>query len=254
MINFGNIKSKISQAYYSDVINESNWYGSLYKEYIKTIKSSPVLMLEYVIYQNLKKNNMGYDESLRYIDENILALSKIDAKKLNEENLKLEKFYLTDIKLDSDTEKLNNSIHSIITESILKTKSTNINKLHSSVNLIVENLTKKIVKDEQINTSSFDSSKIFNMTKKRLEESIQKMDDEKIELINLYIKKDFNELKNKFNLLKEHVCSCVKNDSKLSKDIKDKSIDIINEMNFDSETFVENINKLYQIKEIDENT
>ena len=88
MVNFGNVKSKLNKAYSQDLIENTDKYKKLYEEFLKTIKSSPVLMLEYTIYENLKKHNLDYNESLRFIEANISALSKIDKNELLKENKK----------------------------------------------------------------------------------------------------------------------------------------------------------------------
>ena len=44
MVNFGNVKSKLNKAYSQDLIENTSKYKKLYEEFLKTIKSSPVLM------------------------------------------------------------------------------------------------------------------------------------------------------------------------------------------------------------------
>ena len=126
MVNFGNVRSKLNKAYSQDLIDNTNKYKKLYEEFLKTIKSSPALMLEYTIYENLKKHNLEYNESLRFIEANVSALSKIDKNVLLKENKKIQKFDLKEITLSEDKIQLNENIENVINESVFK-KITNVN-------------------------------------------------------------------------------------------------------------------------------
>jgi hypothetical protein len=55
MVNFGNVKSKLNKAYSQDLIDNTNKYTKMYESFLGTVKSSPILMLEYTIYENLRK-------------------------------------------------------------------------------------------------------------------------------------------------------------------------------------------------------
>jgi hypothetical protein len=169
MVNFGNVKSKLNKAYSQDLIENTSKYKKLYEDFLKTIKSSPILMLEYTIYENLKKHNLDYNESLRFIEANISALSKIDKTELLKENKKLEKFNLKEIELSEDKIILNQNIENVINESVFK-KITNVNKLHESVNFLIESLTKKDETKLEKSDKNFKVTHIFHLAKKKLEE------------------------------------------------------------------------------------
>ena len=202
MVNFGNVKSKLNKAYSQDLIENTSKYKKLYEEFLKTIKSSPVLMLEYTIYENLKKHNLEYNESLRFIEANISALSKIDKTTLLKENKKLEKFDLEGIELSEDKLKLNQNIENVISESVFK-KITNVNKLHESVNFLIESLTKKDETKLEKTENGFKVSHIFHLAKKKLEEKFSNLQPDEMEIISSFIKGDEKKKKTVFENYKK---------------------------------------------------
>jgi hypothetical protein len=250
MVNFGNVKSKLNKAYSQDLIDNTSNYKKLYEDFLKTIKSSPILMLEYTIYENLKKHNLDYNESLRFIEANISALSKIDKTELLKENKKLEKFDLKEIELSEDKIKLNQNIENVINESVLK-KITNVNKLHESVNFLIESLTKK--EDTQIKKSdnTFKVSHIFHLAKKKLEEKFSNLQPDEMEIISSFIKGDEKQKKTVFESYKKSTKTYLLNEKdNISSEVLNETFDFIDSLEYNSETAISNLSKLFEIKNL----
>jgi len=250
MVNFGNIKSKLNKAYSQDLIENTSKYKKLYEEFLKTIKSSPVLMLEYTIYENLKKHNLEYNESLRFIEANISALSKIEKLELLNENKKLEKFDLKEIELSEDKIILNNNIENVINESVFK-KITNVNKLHESVNFLIESLTKKDESKLEKTDKGFKVTHIFNLAKKKLEERFSNLQPDEVEVISTFIKGDEKKKKTVFESYKKSTKNHLLNEKdNISSEVLTETFDFIETLEYNSETAINNLSKLFEIKNL----
>ncbi len=253
MVNFGNVKSKLNKAYSQDLIENTSKYKKLYEEFLKTIKSSPVLMLEYTIYENLKKHNLDYNESLRFIEANISALSKIDKDVLLKENKKLKKFDLKEIELSEDKINLNKNIENVINESVLK-KITNVNKLHESVNFLIESLTKKDETQLKKSDNNFKISHVFNLAKKKLEEKFSNLEQDEMEIISTFIKGDEKNKKVIFENYKKSTKNfLLKEKDNISSEVLTETFNFIDTLEYNSETAINNFSKLFEIKNLNSN-
>jgi hypothetical protein len=250
MVNFGNVKSKLNKAYSQDLIENTSKYKKLYEEFLKTIKSSPILMLEYTIYENLKKHNLDYNESLRFIEANISALSKIDKNKLLKENKKLERFDLKGIELSEDKIILNQNIENVINESVFK-KITNVNKLHESVNFLIESLTKKDETKLEKTENGFKVSHIFHLAKKKLEEKFSNLQADEMEIISTFIKGDEKKKKTVFENYKKTTKNFLLNEKdSISSEVLTETFDFIDNLEYESGTAINNLSKLFEIKNL----
>jgi hypothetical protein len=253
MVNFGNVKSKLNKAYSQDLIDNTNKYKKLYEEFLKAIKSSPVLMLEYTIYENLKKHNLDYNESLRFIEANISALSKIDKQQLLKENKKLQKFDLKEIELSEDKIKLNQNIENVINESVFK-KITNVNKLHESVNFLIESLTKKDETKLEKTDNNFKITHIFHLAKKKLEEKFSSLQTDEMEIISSFIKGDEKQKKTVFENYKKSTKTHLLNEKdNISSQVLTETFDFIDSLNYNNETAINDLSKLFEIKNLNSN-
>jgi len=250
MVNFGNVRSKLNKAYSQDLIGNTNKYKKLYEEFLKTIKSSPALMLEYTIYENLKKHNLEYNESLRFIEANVSALSKIDKNELLKENKKIQKFDLKEITLSEDKIKLNENIENVINESVFK-KITNVNKLHESVNFLIESLTKKEEAQLKKTDKNFKVSHIFSMAKKKLEEKFSNLEKDEMEIISTFIKGDEKNKKVVFENYKKQTKNFLLNEKdNISSEVLTETFDFIDTLEYTPDTAVNDFSKLFEIKNL----
>jgi hypothetical protein len=250
MVNFGNVKSKLNKAYSQDLIDKTNKYTNLYESFLATIKSSPILMLEYTIYENLKKHNLEYNESLRFIEANISALSKIDKNELLKENKKLEKFDLKEINLTEDKVRLNENIENVINESVFK-KVTNVNKLHESVNFLIESLTKKEEALLQKTDKYFTVNNIFLLAKKKLQERFSSMQDDDVEVISNFIKGDEEKKKTVFENYKKNTKTFLFTEKdNISSEVLTETFNFIDSLEYNKETAIDDLSKLFEIKNL----
>jgi hypothetical protein len=210
-------------------------------------------MLEYTIYENLKKHNLDYNESLRFIEANISALSKIDKKTLLKENKKLEKFDLKEIKLSDDKIKLNENIENVINESVIK-KIANVNKLHESVNFLIESLSKKDDIEFKKTNKNFKINHVFNLAKKKLEEKFSTFEKDEMEIISGFIKGDEKNKKNIFENYKKSTKNfLLKEKDSISSEVLSETFNFIDTLEYTSDTAINNLSKLFEIKNLKSN-
>jgi hypothetical protein len=253
MVNFGNVKSKLNKAYSQDLIDNTNKYSKIYESFLGTVKSSPILMLEYTIYENLKKNNLEYNESLRFIEANISALSKIDKDELLKENKKLEKFDLKEINLSEDKLTLNKNIENVINESVFK-KVTNVNRLHESVNFLIESLTKKEEEKLVKTDKKFNVNNIFLLAKKKLQEKFSNMEDSELEVVSNFFMGNEEKKRTVFENYKKSTKNfLLKEKDSISSEVLSESFNFIDSLEYTNDTALNNLSKLFEIKNLNSN-
>jgi hypothetical protein len=253
MVNFGNVKSKLNKAYSQDLIDNTNKYTKMYESFLGTVKSSPILMLEYTIYENLKKNNLEYNESLRFIEANISALSKIDKDELLKENKKLEKFDLKEINLSEDKLTLNKNIENVINESVFK-KVTNVNRLHESVNFLIESLTKKEEQKLVKTDKKFNVNNIFLLAKKKLQEKFSNMEDSELEVVSNFFMGNEEKKRTVFENYKKSTKNfLLKEKDSISSEVLSESFNFIDSLEYTNDTALNNLSKLFEIKNLNSN-
>jgi hypothetical protein len=253
MVNFGNVKSKLNKAYSQDLIDNTNKYTKMYESFLGTVKSSPILMLEYTIYENLKKNNLEYNESLRFIEANISALSKIDKDELLKENKKLEKFDLKEINLSEDKLTLNKNIENVINESVFK-KVTNVNRLHESVNFLIESLTKKEEEKLVKTDKKFNVNNIFLLAKKKLQEKFSNMEDSELEVVSNFFMGNEEKKRTVFENYKKSTKNfLLKEKDSISSEVLSESFNFIDSLEYTNDTALNNLSKLFEIKNLNSN-
>jgi hypothetical protein len=225
----------------------------MYESFLGTVKSSPILMLEYTIYENLKKNNLEYNESLRFIEANISALSKIDKDELLKENKKLEKFDLKEINLSEDKLTLNKNIENVINESVFK-KVTNVNRLHESVNFLIESLTKKEEEKLVKTDKKFNVNNIFLLAKKKLQEKFSNMEDSELEVVSNFFMGNEEKKRTVFENYKKSTKNfLLKEKDSISSEVLSESFNFIDSLEYTNDTALNNLSKLFEIKNLNSN-
>jgi hypothetical protein len=253
MINFGNIKSKIHIAYAKDLIEKTNKHIGLYESYLLTIKSSPILMIQYLIFENLSKNGLEYNESLRYIDENLNSLKKFTKKEIISENKKLQQFDLKDIKLNQNKININKNIQNLINESVFK-KIPNINILHESTNYLVSSLnTQKESKNNVHSKNEYKLDDFIKIVKKKLDESFEEYNDDEVEFLYAYINENTEKVKDLFEGFKQKAKNIlINNKENISSEIYDNSIKFIDSILYENSTVIDNLEKLLEFKKLED--
>lgn len=261
-INFGFIKDGLVKSTTSLYLNESKVNNDL-KDFLKIVKSSPVLTLEYIIYKNIENKHIPDDVlATRYIDENISLLKKYSKKEILNENEKLSIFQ-KEYEISKEKQNLYESISTIILENTPDNTYKNVDKIHGAFeNVLTYIKTNKKENELNENKSLFEEYKdkylnidfIFNNAIKKFNDKYSHLSEGEKRILKVFIKEDIGEKEKLFNSLINETLEKVNNlllteesadiSNKLQK-VKEK----ITEMKFNEETVVDDIVKVNNLKE-----
>jgi hypothetical protein len=261
-INFGFIKDGLVNSTTSLYLNESKLTNDL-KDFLKVVKSSPVLTLEYIVYKNIENKYIADDVlATRYIDENISLLKKFTKKEIISENNKLSAFE-RDYQISQQKEKLYESISTIILENTSDNRFKNVDKIHGAFENVL-NYIKNNKSNQELNEnkSIFEEYKdkylnidfVFNNAIKKFNEKYSHLSEGEKRILKVLIKEDNTEKEKLFNTLINESLDKIENllvteesaevSNKLQK-VKQK----INEMKFNEESLIDDIVKINTLKE-----
>lgn len=245
MLNFGTIKNKVShmigEAYLSATPEKAE---NVYREYMKTIKGSPVLMLEYIVFKNLEKQGVSTNSAHHFIDENVALFKRFKKSEVISEHLKLKQFAF--IKMNDTNRQLNESIQNLIIENTRTERIPNINKIHDAVSIILESITKKSVDIKTSESSKYSLKSMMAAVKNKLAESYEELNESDKTILSLLLEKDVKKQEKLFSELKQKGIDFV-NESNIDDDTRKEATSQIKSLEYKSETLAENVFKLYEL-------
>ena len=229
-------------------------------EFFQIIKKSPILQLEYKVFNNLKNKHINNDVlATRYIDNNIKLFEIYTTDEIINENKKISKFVDENIlnRLDKKNVNLFESIHNLIIETIKDYEDIDVDKIHESFDVILNHIKTNENEDDINNKSkhvvSEDIIKIavdkFNEKYSKLSENeiklFKKLTEstvtEKEKLLNQYKTLNIDMLNSiKSNGLNDKIMESVKKIESIEYDSKNIDRDIINLFKLNSELNEEN--------------
>jgi len=244
------ISKKLKDSYFNNnLIEESK---GLTTQFFDIIKNSPILQLEFKVYDNIENKNIENELiATRYIDNNIKLFEIYTNREIDDEYKKLENFLIEVDKIDLNPEKtkLYESIDNLIRESLNDYNNINVDNIHESFIVVLNHIKsnkKQLVENIELNNINENIIEIainkFNekydnlneSDKKLLKKLIKSSDDEKQNLLEEY-KKD--------NLI---ILENIHNDN-----IKDKilkTIQKIKEISYNPQTINDDIIGLHELK------
>lgn len=254
-MNFGTIKDIYTKSLIDSYVNESKSDNKKkYKEFIKNISESPVLRTQFIVYKNIENGYFDSEVSaVEYLKENISLFDNFKKKDIIEENKKL--FAKAPFKQDKeygDKKTLHESIHNLIT---LGKKAETINTLHESFEYVKKWLTtpKKIVESTK-KSKPVNANKFLEIATKKYNEKYSNISEEEKKVIKTILS---NNEKEKIilltNMIRESIV-LINNSLKQFGDnieIKTKLLeakDVVYNLEYNEETFKEDILKIYELK------
>jgi len=242
------ISNKLKDSYFNNKLTEES--KKLTTDFFNVIKNSPILQLEFKIFNNLENKNIENDlAATRYIDSNIKLFEVYTTSEINDERKKLNAFLNEESELDSDKIKLYEAIDNLIMESINDYDNIDIDCIHESFTTVLNHIKSP---KEQLN----ETSEIKLINEDVIEIAIGKF-NEKYETLN---ETDKNLLKKliKSNVIeKQKLLEQFKNENLIilervnQNSIEDKitkTIQKIREMSYNSKTIDDDIISLHELK------
>jgi hypothetical protein len=251
--NFGFIKASLASMIAQSYINESNidQTKKLYWDYLSTIKNSPILALEFVIYKNIENKCSKNDSAIiKYIDENISLLKKYDFKSIVQENKKLDRFFV-DSTIDPIKSKLYESIESIIFENTKRIP--NIDLIHESIEHIIEYIksNKKVL---DLNESTEESNDdVIKIAVKIYSDKYSNLDETERKIMKVMVSENETEKIDMFEQIKNQTVEYLESIKEKNPD----SLELINECitniqatEYNQSTVIDEIVKIQSLKEV----
>ena len=253
MQNFGRIKNTFNGILAESVVTKQDANKQLFKKYVKAIKESKILTLQFLVYNNIE-NKVDTDSNSAnfFVNENLKLLEKFKIEDIIKENAKL-------VSLDKSVEgKLNETyklseLHESLSKLITTKRTANsideISKnLVSVVDYIKTNKVKEINEVIDLPTSMISSIMVDKYNKKysTLDESeklvlkalIESTDEEKKTVYSTMVRECIDlinvKLKTSDTIVKDKLLS-----------VKDK---LLNDKQEIDENFNKNISKLVELK------
>ena len=215
------------------------------------VKNSPVLQLEFKVFNNLEGKHIENDQiATRYIDNNIKLFEVYTIEEINAERKKLKPFISeTDIPVDEEKVKLYNAIDSLIKESLKISDDVDVDKIHESFTLVLNHIKspkKELLENVEVEPINED---VIEIAVGKFNEKYVSLDENDKDLLKTLIKSSSKE---KQALLEEYKTETLSVLEKINEaDAQDhivKAIAKIKEMVYNRKTVEDNIIGLHELK------
>lgn len=152
-LNFGAVRDSITRLYSNEVLKEST--SNSLKRFTDTIKKSPTLLKQHLVYKNFEDSKPFEKERLaeRFISQNLSILKGIKWQDVISENKKIRIELLENSHVESNggkKDKLYNNIHTLI-ESVTKPGFSNVQEEQIAYEYVLEHLTRPIQESVKTN-------------------------------------------------------------------------------------------------------
>ena len=265
MKNFGIAKKIISNKITNEFINNGVLLESknLSGKFLKILKESKILQLEFEVYNNLLNKTITNDSlATRYIDENINIFKNFSKKQISEAHENLNEFIDESfIFISEDEIKLYDSINTLIIESTKDGGIGNIDAIHEAFTLVLDYITtnKKtnLIFENENKLLNLDLSLDNDLTLENIIESAldkfnkkyDNLNENDLKIIKIFSSNNINEKNKIFKSLKEEILEKLSSINKNGIEDKiNKTIQKINEMKNDDESLLNNVIELNDLK------
>jgi len=253
-MDFGTIKNIYAKFLINSYINESKKDNNkkVYTNFIKNIAESSILRTQFVVYKNIEN---GYFDSeisaVEYLKENISLFDKFNKKNIIKENENLYKKMPNSYKGNYEVKDIHEALNNLIT---LEKKAETINTLHTSFETLKKWLTTPKTITETTKKPKVDANKFLEIVTKKYNEKYSNISEEEKRVIKTILSDSDIE---KEGLLKDMVKEAIVLINKSLKhygenlEIKGKLLeakDVIYNLEFNKETFKDDIMKVYGLK------
>lgn len=242
------ISNKLKDSYFNNnLIEESK---KLTMDFFDVIKTSPILQLEFKVFNNLENKNIENDLAVtRYIDSNIKLFEIYTISEIRKEHEKLNEFINEDIDIDSDKFKLYDAIGTLITESINDYDVVNVDNVHESFEIVFNHIkTQKKPLVESHEAKPVDDN-VLEIAINKFNEKYDNINEDDKNILKKLIKSNDTEKEKLFEEYKNEcitILESVKN-NEIENEIW-KTIKKIREMKHNSKTINDDIIGLHELK------
>lgn len=244
------VSNHLKESYFTNTsLNESKGMAS---NFIDVVKGSPLLQLEFKVFDLLENKHIPNDESaIRFLNKNIMVFETYTIEELEEENAKVQSFINENVdnNLDKKRLELYTAIGGVIEESVKAPEDVDIDLLHESTEFVLNHL--KTPKNEivKVEDKEFITETVVEIAVEKFNEKYSDLNESDKTLLKTLVNADTATKKAMFE---EYASGNVEllsglNEAKYSEKIS-KTIQKIEEMKFNPETVEEDIIDLYELK------
>jgi len=253
MVNFGIIKDTFNNILSESIIKKNDTDKKIFKKYLKLLKENQILKTQYFIYKNLDSKKFTTESDAKfYIKENIDLLKKLDKEKINIHNKKLLSL-LKNKEMIKENSELYNHIDILVST---KKDPTTLDKIYHSINYIKNRMLEESIEvvTEEYESVNLPPSVLTKMAVNRFNSKYADIsEDEKVILKSILNGSEENK-KNVYENLKIECIDLI--DKKLQENtdlgMKDKMLkvkDKLLRLSYNPNSYVDNIDKVYQLKQ-----
>lgn len=256
-INIGMVNFLVSKKLHESYINKNLIEESkeTVNTLLETINSSPILNLEFKVFNNLENKYIENElAATRYIDNNIKLFEVYTLKEIDVEHKKLKSFINEDVETIDSKIDLYIAINNLITESLKDNVDVDVNVIEESYNIVLEHI--KNNKPKMIEESTeIISEQVLEMAIDKFNKKYESLEENDRNLFTELIKADENKKQLMLENYKKENLEIFRNLEILGKaddaTIKERintGIKKINEMKYNNITIIDDIINLHELK------
>jgi hypothetical protein len=244
------ISNKLKDSYFSKTLNEES--KKLTSKFFDVVKNSPILQLEFKIYNNIENKHIDNDMmATRYIDNNIKQFEIYTIDEIDNEHAKLNSFINENTtSIDEEKVELYNAINCLIRESLNDYDKVDVDKIHESFTVVLNHIKspkKNLV--ELVETVEHVDEAVIEIAIDKFNEKYEGLNEDDKTLLLQLIK---STKKQKESMLKDYKTNNIMllENAKANANIEsiNKAINKINEMKYNPETVDDDIISLHELK------
>lgn len=240
------VSKKLKDAYFSNtLIEESKQYMN---EFFNTVKSSPILQLEFKIFNNIETKHIENDvAATRYIDNNIKLFEVYTLSEMEKEHEKLKQFIAEDVVVDDNRVKLYIAINNLIKESLSNYDNIDVDVIHESFEHVLNHI--KMPKVDEKHPHNLINEDVIEIAVNKFNEKYSSLNEDEKTLLLKLIKSTPEEKETLLEEYKNENLSILEGMNKENiKESLTKAIQKIKEMSFNPTTVDDDIISLFELK------
>lgn len=240
------VSKKLKDAYFGNTLIEES--KQVTKDFLNVIKNSPILQLEFKVFNNIETKHIENDlAATRYIDNNIKLFEVYTNREIEKEHEKLLPFLTEDVQVDDNKVQLYIAINNLIKESLSNNDDIDVDDIHESFEVVLSHVKKpKVANTENIEMINED---VIEIAVNKFNEKYDSLVEDDRALLLTLIKSTPEEKETLLETYKNESLSLLESVNKDSvKDGIAKAMQKIKEMMFNPKTVDDDIISLHELK------
>lgn len=243
------VSNKLNESYYDkNLLTESK---KIVSDFLNIVKNSPILQLEFKIYNNIENKHIDNDLFAKdYLNNNIKLFEVYTIEEIQKEHDKLKPFVNENNMISDERINLYNAINDLIIESVKISEDVDVDKIHESFVTVFNHIkTPKKTLTENIDANESINEEVLEIAIDKFNEKYSSINEDDKVLIKKLIKSNAKEKKSLLETYKKEITDILEGlDDKNVQDSIEKAKIKINEMSYDRNTVDDKIIELHEFK------